>query len=208
MNKQLDVETCERIFSILETGVPLLFEAENYVEKEKRISPHPVFIESRDVLSHLKDIAKNREDGSNIDKNLVEISEHLRRGIIETYQEHYEYVCSNLFRSYGKYKTSFVKFESLLGLRKKHILIHLKIRDTFRGAQNLWEKGRNLKSNDLGSDNFIESISLFKQAIELISSVENEVDTIYNNLYKRTLIPFLIVIVSITLLVITSIYFL
>jgi hypothetical protein len=201
MSESIQVETCERIFKILLIGVPKLFEAEHYVEKEDRISPYPVFIESRDVLSHLRDIASNVKSKDNIDKNIIEIEEHLRRGIAETYQEHYEYLSSNVFRTYGKYKFSFIKFESLLGLRKKHIEIHEKIRSVIKTSQELWMQARNLKNNDIASIQFSESISKFKEASDLVSSIESEVETVFNNFYKRGILTSFFAIFSATIII-------
>lgn len=209
MSNQLQIETCERVFAILQTGVPKLFEAQHYVEKENRITPYPIFIESRDVLSHLRDIAKNATSKENIEKNLIEIEEHLRRGIAETYQEHYEFLTANIFRLYGKYRNSFVKFEKLMGLRKKHEPLHVKIRATLKKAQTLWMEGRNLKNNDLNSEEFTLSVEKFKQASDLVSSIDSDVDIIFNNFYKRAIITTFITLfsLSIVLILLLKVYF-
>lgn len=202
MSDNLQVETCERVFNMLLNGVPKLFEAEHYVEKENRISPYPVFIESRDVLSHLRDIAANKTNKDSIEKNIVEIGEHLRRGIAETYQEHYEYLSSNIFRSYGKYKRSFIKFENLLGLRSKHKSLHIKINTVLKSAQNLWMEARNLKNNEITSKEFEKSISNFKEASDLVSSIDENVETIFNNFYKRGIITSFLSIFSLSIILI------
>ncbi|HBL78140.1 MAG: hypothetical protein A2W90_13720 [Bacteroidetes bacterium GWF2_42_66] len=204
MSENLNAQTYERIFSILLNGVPKLFEAEHFVEKENRISPYPVFIESRDVLSHLRDIAADINSKENVEKNIIEIEEHLRRGIAETYQEHYEYLSSNVFRSYGKYKSSFMKFENLLGLRAKHAPLHSKINSILKSAQSLWMEGRNMKNNDISSKEFLTSISKFKEASEMVSTIDNEVETIFNNFYKRGIITSFIAIFSISIILILA----
>ena len=202
MPDKLKAQICDRIFDILLNGVPKLFEAENFVEKQNRISPNPVFIESRDVLSHLRDIATNSSDEDNVNKNLVEIQEHIRRGIVETYQEHYEYLSANIFRSYGTYKKSFIRFESLLCLRKIHAPLHKHINQVLKTAQNVWMEARNLKNNELTSAQLEQSINKFKEAAELISSIEEEVETIFNNFYKRGIITSAIFLFCLTIIIV------
>ncbi len=198
-------QSYERIFNLLRIGVPKLFEAAHYIEKSQRIIPHPVFLESRDVLSHLRDISQAPTDKDVFDKNIVEIEEHLRRGIVETYQEHYEYLSSNAYRTYGKYLQSFIRFEMLLGLRDKHKIAHEKIKSTIRTAQDLWMEARNLKNNELNSQEFALAISKFKEASDLIVSIEDDVESIYNNFYKRSIITSFITVFSISLLILVGI---
>ncbi len=202
MTNAFKAEICDRIFAILLNGVPRLFEAENFVESQNRISPHPVFIESRDVLSHLRDIAANSLDVLNVDKNLIEIQEHIRRGIVETYQEHYEYLSSSVFNSYGKYKQSFIKFESLLGLRKKHAPLHSRIREVLKNSQDVWMEARNLKNNELTSLELERSIEKFKEAAGLVLLIETEVEIIFNNFYKRGIITSFVFLFTLAIFVI------
>lgn len=203
MYESIKQSTCERLFRILQKGIPMLFEAENFVEKQQRISPNPVFIESRDILSHLRDIAENCTNEDNINKNIIEIQEHIRRGIIETYQEYYEYLAANIYNLYGKYKKSYIKFEKLLGLYNKHKAIHDKIKSTIAQSQTLWMEARSLKTNEFDTEQLHESISKFQEASNTLGSIEDSIDLIYNNLYKRITIPFIMFwIVVIVVLVI------
>lgn len=179
---------CTKLFNIIANGIPKLLEAENFVEGKDRIVPNSVFIESRDVLSHLKDIAINYNDETIVQKNLIEIQEHIRRGITETYQEHYDYIASNIFRLYGNYKNSYIRFEKLLGLEDANKATHQKIREAIKTSQSLWLEARSLKSNELESEQINIAIDKFKCAAEQIVSIEDDINTLYNNLYKRSII--------------------
>ncbi len=181
-------EVCTKLFQIIAQGVPKLLEAESFVEGKDRIVPNSVFIESRDVLSHLKDIALNINDEIVIQKNLVEIQEHFRRGIMETYQEHYDFVASNVFRLYENYKNSYIRFEKLLRLYDINKETHQKIKNAVKVSQELWLEARSLKNNELESDQLDVAIDKFKCAAEYITSVEDDINTLYNNLYKRSAI--------------------
>ena len=207
MSDNLKIETCERLFNILSKGVPMLFEAANYVEKANRIIPNPAIIESRDVLSHIRDIALNSLDKENVNKNLVEIEQHIRRGIVETYQEHYEHLASNIFQTYGKYKQSFIRFESLLRLRAKHAPLHKNINQILKSAQNAWMEARNLKNNDLDSPKLKMSIDKFKEASSLLSSIGEDVDAIFNDFYSRGIVTSFIFLFSLSLFVILLVKF-
>ena len=179
-------EVCTKLFQIIVKGVPKLLEAESFVEGKDRIVPNSVFIESRDVLSHLKDIALNVNDEIVIQKNLVEIQEHFRRGIMETYQEHYDFVASNIFRLYENYKNSYIRFEKLLRLYDVNKETHQKIKNAVKASQELWLEARSLKNNELESDKLDVAIDKFKCAAEYITSVEDDINMLYNNLYKRS----------------------
>ena len=179
-------EVCTKLFQIIAKGVPKLLEAESFVEGKDRIVPNSVFIESRDVLSHLKDIALNVNDEIVIQKNLVEIQEHFRRGIMETYQEHYDFVASNIFRLYENYKNSYIRFEKLLRLYDVNKETHQKIKNAVKASQELWLEARSLKNNELESDKLDVAIDKFKCATEYITSVEDDINMLYNNLYKRS----------------------
>lgn len=181
-------EVCTKLFQIIVKGVPKLLEAESFVEGKDRIVPNSVFIESRDVLSHLKDIALNVNDEIVIQKNLVEIQEHFRRGIMETYQEHYDFVASNVFRLYENYKNSYIRFEKLLRLYDVNKETHQKIKNAVKVSQELWLEARSLKNNELESDKLDTAIDKFRSAAEYITSVEDDINTLYNNLYKRSAI--------------------
>lgn len=179
---------CNKLFNIIANGIPKLLEAENFVEGKDRIVPNSVFIESRDVLSHLKDIAINYNDETIVQKNLIEIQEHIRRGITETYQEHYDYIASNIFRLYDNYKNSYIRFEKLLGLEDANKTTHQKIKEAIKTSQSLWLEARSLKSNELESRQINIAIDKFKCAAEQIVSIEDDINTLYNNLYKRSII--------------------
>jgi len=202
MLNNVKTQICERLFEILSKGVPKLIEAGNYVENGARMIPFPVFTESRDVLSHLRDIASDALNEANVEKNLIEIQEHIRRGIVETYQEHYDYLASNIFQTYGKYKQSFFKFESLLGLRAMHAPLHKNINQVLKSSQNLWIEARNSKTNNFNTSEFEESINKFKKASSLLSSIDEDIDTIFNNFYKRGVITTFIFLFSLSLLVV------
>lgn len=191
MDKPINPQICERLSYILQKGVPMLLEAANFVETQQRISPNPVFIESRDILSHLRDIAENSTDETNVNKNLIEIQEHIRRGITETYQEYYEYLAANVYNTYGKYKMSYIKFEKLLGLYHKNVELHRKIKYTIEQSQTLWKEARLLKTNEFDTEQLRASILKFQESANSMASVEDDVDLIYNRLYKRIIFPFM-----------------
>lgn len=178
----------KELFEVLSHNIPQLFEAANYLEKEDRLKPEQVFIEARDVLSHLNDICNNYENEEIVAKSMVEIKEHFRRGIVETYQEHYEFVMSNMWQSYGNYKKSLMKFESLLFLKSTHLTSHSKIKDALNQTKDLWINARKLKNNEITSSEFKDSITKLKEASDLALTVEGDINDIYNNFYKRATI--------------------
>ncbi|GMT45763.1 MAG: hypothetical protein IEMM0006_1595 [bacterium] len=185
MVKETFSNSGEIVLETLREYIPPLFEAANFAEKQDRILPMQVFYQMKDILSHIRDIAKEPNDPEVLNKNLIEIKEHFRRGIIETYQEHFDYQMSHLFQTYGNYRKRLLKFEMLLGLFKKNKVIHLRIKKIISEAEQLWINARNIKTNDVGSENFNNSIKMLKKASEITETIEEDINLIFNNFYKR-----------------------
>ncbi len=178
--------TADVVFSTLRSNVPLLFEAFNYIERYDRIEPTQALHQMKDILHHLKDIAEEPNDPENIQKNIIEIKEHFRRGISESYQEHFDYIMSHLFQTYGKYRKTLSKFEMLLGLFRKHRSIHEEVKRVINKAEEYWIEARNNKTNDVDTPKFQKSIELYKNASDLALTIEDNVYLLYNNFYKRS----------------------
>jgi tetratricopeptide (TPR) repeat protein len=173
-----------------------------YYEQKSRSIPLPAFTETRDVVSHLYDLAENINRPSDVEKNIVEIKQHFRRGIIETYCELYDSQMANIYRSYERYKSRLKIFEKLLYLYKKHVDVHNKISASIKSAQELWVDGRTLKNNDLESQKFKKAIKDFKRAYEMIESLDEDVDILWNNFYQRFYIGISVVIIALIALAI------
>jgi hypothetical protein len=206
MNLEERNQTSESVFNVLFENIPLLFEASNYIEKDDRLRPEQIFIASRDILSHLFDISEDINNQEVVKKNVIEIREHFRRGIMETYQEHYEFHMAHLFNSYGRYSHGLYKFEKLLGLSKKHLELHKKIKEVIKKSQDLWLEGRRNKKNEVKTVEFVRAIQCFKEASELAVSIEGDVQEISSNFYSRAfyvtigLIGFLSTIIFVSVL--------
>ncbi len=178
-----------------------LFAALNFVETHTRTMPLPGFIECRDIISHTADYFESKGDDLESTKHIVEIQQHFRRGIIESYQMIFDIEMSVIYRSYEKYKTRLKQYEMLLFLARKHAPIHTKIRDTIHESQELWIKGRSLKNNDLLSPEFKEAIEIFKRAYIHSRGVEDDIDQLWNS-FNRRWYPFAIATFGILLMVI------
>ena len=123
------------ILKTIKDYYPHITEAMHFVESQKRIIPWPAFSEMKDVISHMYDILKSPDNEENVFKNLVEIKEHFRRGVIETYQELYDFEMSFLFQSYGKYRNQLQHFEKILFIYKKNSPHHIKISSVIKSSQ-------------------------------------------------------------------------
>ncbi len=198
MTNQCEVN--KRFSEIIQTSLPKWNEAINYYESKLRDFPVPAFTEARDVLSHTFDLFIGIEDEENIDKNLIEIKEHFRRGIIETYQAVYDDEMAQLYQYYGKFQRKARHFERLLFLYKVHKPIHDKILSVMKASQDLWIEGRNSKSNEINTTEFSRSIELFKEAYEKILGIKEDIFALWNNYYQRSTIGIIIVVALIVLL--------
>lgn len=204
MNLEERNQTYESVFKVLSENIPVLFDASNYIEKDDRLRPEQIFIASRDILSHLYDLSQDFNNPEIVNKNLIEIREHFRRGIMETYQEHYEFHMAHLFHSYGKYRKSLYKFEMLLRLGSKHFELHKKINLVIKQSQDLWVEGRRNKKNELNTIEFKTAIQCFKQASDLAISIEPDVQIIYSNFYNRAFYITILSIAFFSAIIITS----
>ncbi|VXD19574.1 hypothetical protein [Marinoscillum sp. 108] len=192
------------LFEIFKEYFPKFKSASNYVEEHDRITPQQAFIEGRDILSHIYDISISLDNDEKLKENIIEIKEHFRRGVAESYQEHYEYIAADVYQDYSTYKKRLRPFEKLLRLYKIHKPIHEEVRGRIKQSQDLWIKGRSLKTKDLNSDKFDESINLFIQANDTIEPLSELVNELWNNFYQRS------TYVGLTLvaLIITSVFLL
>jgi hypothetical protein len=177
--------SAEAVLVVLKENIPSLFEAANFVEKHDRMLPMQVFYQMKDVFSHINDIALAPSDQDILNKNLIEIKEHFRRGIVETYQEHFDYHMSHLFGTYGNYRKRLLKFEMLLGLYKRNKATHLRIKQVISEAEKLWIEARNNKTNSVGSEKFNNSIKKLIEASEKAETIEDDINLVFNNFYMR-----------------------
>ena len=188
MDKELEFEKLKELLEIINKYTPRIFEAMNYVEAQERLFPNAGFIEIRDVLSHTYDISKNPGNEDNFNKNLIEIKEHFRRGIVESFQELYEYEASYIYQQYGKYKARYRQFEKILFLDRKNVEKHKRISSLMEEAQRLWVEARNLKQNDIENGSFNDALDKFKAAHKLVLSVEDDAAALLNDFQQRTTI--------------------
>ena len=180
------LEILEEVTDILNKHLPVLNEAMNYVETEAREIPLQAFIEGRDVLHHFNDLINNIKDDTEVKKNLVEMRQHFRRGIVESYQTIYDSKMQYLTETYSEYKNLFKRFEKMFFIYNRNKLIHDKIQNNMSHSAELWIEGRNNKNNDYDNPNFKKSIECFKGAFELLNGLDDNVDTLWNDFNKRS----------------------
>ncbi len=179
------LEVLEQVIEILNCNLPVLNKAMNYVENEAREIPIQAFIEGRDVLHHLHDLVNNMEDDKAVEKNLTEMKQHFRRGIVESYQTIYDRKRNYLDGLYQKYCNAFKQYEKLFFLDKTNQSIHEKVNNRLNQSGKLWIKGRNLKNNDYDNPKFQQSIDCFKKAFDLLDGLEPEIDSLWSTFNKR-----------------------
>lgn len=187
------------LLDTIESMNPALIDAMTYLESNEDVLPLGAFTETRDILYHLANFASayRKDDKKGQNEQIINIKEHFRRGITETYQRTYEHLGSIIFDRYSQYRYRVKVYEKIFFLDKKFARIHKNIEENIAGAKHHRMLGRKLKTLDFNDSDFTKAIGHFKNAYIQLKTVEPDLDKLWGIFNQRVsyLVIFSIILV-------------
>ena len=142
-----------------------------YLESEAEEFAASGIANLRDALSHIASAVSENSTHEQRQKDVHSAAEHLRRAVVESYQQVVEAKLMNIADRYATYRAKSLKRERFY--RMSHLTDHSQFQKDLEASKKLYAEARDYKDTNVWDEAWMEGVVTFTEAVELLVGLDH-----------------------------------